>query len=241
MLKKCRQAGVIPNFTLTGRDLTQDLAVEIAGLVGALAVSCYDFDKNMCYDTVKTFTDLGMTQCNIHLFNCAENESFVFEVLEDRLKDPRLQKMGAIVFLGMKPKGRAKGRFHTMPTESFRRIVSFCLDSNISFGFDSCSAPKFDDALIGRTLTDQQKKIMTMTSESCESSLFSAYINVKGEYWNCSFSENEQGITPVNVLEAEDFLRDVWFSEPIKAFRERLLKTAVNGVRRCPVFPEINP
>jgi len=241
MMRRCREVGVIPNFTLTGRDLTPGLAQEIAKLAGALAVSCYDFDKNMCYDTIKTFTDLGMTQVNMHLFSCNENEAFINEVLQDRLHDPRLQKMNAIVFLGMKPKGRAKGRFHTMPPESFRRIVNFCLDNGIAFGFDSCSAPKFDDAIAGRTLTDAQRKLMQMTSESCESSLFSAYINVRGEYWNCSFSENETGITPVNVLTAEDFLRDVWFSAPVNEFRKRLLATSVGGARRCPVFPEINP
>jgi hypothetical protein len=148
--------------------------------------------------------------------------------------------MNAIVFLGVKPKGRAKGVFHTLPPARFKRIVDFCLENKIPFGFDSCSAPKFNKVIENIILSDEQRRLMSMTSESCESSLFSAYVNVRGEYWNCSFSENEPNIKCVNVLEAENFLRDVWFSEQVNEFRKQLLATTKNGVRHCHVFPEID-
>jgi hypothetical protein len=40
----------------------------------------------------------------------------------------------------------------------------------------------------------------------------------------------------VNVLEAEDFVRDVWCSPQVQKFRNNLL----SGGRQCPVYPEIN-
>lgn len=241
MMKYVRSKGIIPNFTLSGIDLTDELAVKISKLVGAVAVSAYQSDKNICYNTVKKFLDLGIKQTNIHLMVSKETMSFVMEVLKDRLTDLRLKNMNAIVFLGVKAKGRAKDHFHPLPTSEYATLVSFCLDHNIAFGFDSCSAPKFEKAVHEmKDLTEDQRANLLMCSESCESSLFSAYISVDAMYWNCSFSENAEGVEPVNVLEAEDFLRDVWNSPQVKKFREKLLSTQCNGCRHCPVYPEIN-
>jgi len=77
-------------------------------------------------------------------------------------------------------------------------------------------------------------------SESCESSLFSSYINVNGEYWHCSFSENEDGQGFVNVLEENEFI-DVWYSDEVKRFRDESINSMIDGCRHCNVFPEINP
>jgi len=108
-------------------------------------------------------------------------------------------------------------------------------------GFDSCSAPKFEAAIknISGELNEGELQRYLSLSESCESSLFSAYINVLGEYWNCSFSENELDWKPVNVLEFDSFI-DVWHSTEVKRFREKLLATEVEGCRHCVTFPEIN-
>ena len=37
----------------------------------------YESDKNVCYNTVKKFTDLGIKQTNIHLCYYKENMDFV--------------------------------------------------------------------------------------------------------------------------------------------------------------------
>ena len=108
----------------------------------------------------------------------------------------------------------------------------------IGIGSDSCAAP-----LMLKSLHDLDDELFEKNKsyiDCCESSLFSSYINCKGEYWHCSFSENEDGVEPVNVLEVDDFLKDVWYSEPVKKFRERVLNTEVNGCRQCVTFPEIN-
>lgn len=242
MMEYCREIGVIPNFTLTGIDLTDELAKQCAGLVGAVAVSAYETDKNVCYDTVSKFIDLGIIQVNIHLMVSEENEDFVHEVLRDRVNDPRLSKLNAVVFLGVKPKGRAVSGYSPLSVEGYRKLVRFCLDNEIGFGFDSCSAPKFEIVIQHDPELSQEQKVRLLQSvESCESDAFSGYINVHGEWWHCSFTGDEEGFAPVRVLDANDFLEDIWNAPEVDSFRKRLLDSAVNGCRHCIVFPSINP
>jgi hypothetical protein len=242
MMEYCRSIGVIPNFTLSGIDLEPDMAKTVAKLVGALAVSAYQSDKNICYDTVKTFTDLGIKQTNIHLMVSEETLDFVYEVLRDRHNDPRLAHMNAIVFLGVKPKGRAVDGYHSLSTEKYAELVRYCLEKNLPIGFDSCSAPKFEMAVRQMAnLDESDKQTLIQCSESCESSMFSAYINVQGEYWHCSFSERENEQQYVDVLDIDDFLKDLWYHPVVEKFRNDAIRTSENGCRRCNVFPSINP
>jgi len=239
MMEYCREIGVIPNFTLSGIDLTDDMANKISSLVGALAVSAYKTDKNVCYNTVKKFTDLGILQTNIHLMVAQENIDFIYEVLHDRLTDPRLKNMGSIVLLGVKPKGRAKDNYHSLPTDEFKKLIEFCFDNDIRIGFDSCSAPKFETTIKSMDIPEDKKSALITCAESCESSLLSAYINVYGEYWHCSFSENENGIKNINCLDYDDFSK-VWNSDVVKEFRDKSIASMKDGCRYCQVFPEIN-
>lgn len=239
MMEYCRSIGVIPNFTLSGIDLTDELAVKISKLVGALAVSAYQTNKNVCYDTVKKFVDLGIKQTNIHLLVSKEGIDFVYEVLNDRLNDPRLANMGSIVFLGVKPKGRAKDGYHSLPSSEYKELIEFCFAHNLSVGFDSCSAPKFESAVKSMDISEERKKELIACSESCESGLLSSYINCKGEYWHCSFTENESNMKCVNVLNYENFL-DVWYSDVVAEFRKNSIASMKDGCRYCNVFPAIN-
>jgi len=239
MMEYSREIGIVPNFTLSGIDLDDDMALKVSKLVGALAVSAYQTDKNVCYNTVKKFTDLGITQTNIHLLVSKESIDFVYEVLNDRLNDPRLQKMSSIVFLGVKPKGRAKDTFHSLPSEEYRKLIEFCFKNKISCGFDSCSAPKFESAVKSMNLDKDHKKALIQCSDSCESSLLSSYINTAGEYWHCSFSENEPNMGCINVLNYDNFM-DVWYSDPVLKFRKNSIASMKDGCRYCHVFPSIN-
>jgi len=115
------------------------------------------------------------------------------------------------------------------------------MKNRIPFGFDSCSAPKYEEAIRSMGFNTKAEKQLLSVSESCESSLFSAYINVKGEYWNCSFSEDDPKWKPVNVLEKKDFLEDVWNAPEVVEFRKALVGTVdQTGCRKCITYPEIN-
>ena len=240
IMEACREKGVVPNFTLTGSDLTKDLATKSAKLAGALAVSVHLGKKDLCYETVRLYNALGQKQVNIHLMLAQETEDFAYDVMDDVKNDKRLKNLNALVFLGVKPKGRAKGSFHTLSQPGYDKLVDHCLQNEMRFGFDSCSAPKFESAVTRAKVSNEFKKAMKMRSESCESDLFSCYINVKGEFWHCSFAEEEPTFGSVNVLEAEDFVRDVWYAKEVMDFRTRSLASMMNGCRRCIAFNEIN-
>ena len=225
MMEYARSQGIIPNFTLSGIDLTDELAERIAKVTGALAVSAYSSNKNICYDTVKKFTDLGVEQTNIHLMVSQETLDFVYQVLSDRETDPRLAKMRAIVLLSLKQKGRG-GEFTPISQEDFTKLVKFALESNHPIGFDSCGANKFLVAIKDR----KDYKQLEMLCEPCESSLFSSYINVDGDYCPCSFAEG--CVTPSNVLNSASFL-DIWSKNlNVLDFRKSLLAKA----RNCPLY-----
>jgi MoaA/NifB/PqqE/SkfB family radical SAM enzyme len=245
MMEYCRSIGIIPNFTLSGIDLTDDMAEKVSKLVGAVAVSAYETNKNICYNTVKKFIDLGITQTNIHLMCSEQNEKFVYEVFNDYLTDPRLKKLNAIVILGVKPKGRAKDSFTPLSTEKFQKLFQYCLNNNIRCGFDSCTAPKFEYAVTNMTgISEEEKTRYISMSESCESfGLFSSYINTFGEYFPCSFAEGECGWEKgLSVLSANNFLEDIWHGKIIKEWRDKSLSSCYkSGCRKCLIFDCVNP
>lgn len=232
ILEYTRNKGIIPNFTLTGIDLTDEMAEKTAKLVGAVAVSVQRENKDVCYNTVQKYNSLGLKQVNIHILMSEQTEDFIYEVLKDIKTDSRLAGLNALVFLGVKPKGRAKGQFNSITQDNFNKIINHCFDNGISFGCDSCSAPKCSTAVdVSSKFNSKEKESIQQNIEPCESDLFSCYINVKGEFWHCSFAENEPNVQTLNMLEAEDFVRDIWYSAPVENFRQRLL---INN-RQCPI------
>jgi MoaA/NifB/PqqE/SkfB family radical SAM enzyme len=222
MMEYARSKGVVPNITINGYKLTDEIVDNLARLCGAVAISNYD--RDICYSAVKKLTDKGMKQINIHQLLAAETKYQILELIEDYRYDVRLRKMNAIVFLSLKKKGR--GISYTRLSDSdFKQIVNFCFDNNVRFGFDSCTACKFTNIIKGNS---NFKTILPMI-EPCESSLFSSYVNVAGDFYPCSFAEIEKGI---NVEKSIDFLKDVWYNSKTIEWREKLLAND----RNCPIY-----
>lgn len=217
-----RDRGVIPNVTINGARMNEFHFDRLSKLCGAVAVSRYTPDS--CYNTIKGLTDKGMTQVNIHQLLAKHTLKLCYQVIEDIQTDPRLERMNAIVFLAAKAKGRG-GWLKPASAEEFKGLVDTCLEKGVRFGFDSCSANKFMKAIKGR-------KDLEMMAEPCESALFSIYINVKGEFFPCSFTEGEKGFEPLSVSECDNFLDDVWNNKKTIEWRKRLL----DNCRSCPVF-----
>jgi len=241
MMEYARENGVIPNFTMTGIDLNIDLAKRIVELVGAVAVSAYSHAKDVGYNTIKMLTDLGLKQTNMHLMVSEQTLPFVYEVINDIQTDERLKNLNAVVFLGLKPKGRSKGHYNPLEESKFVELCDLCMEKNISFGFDSCSAPRFERFVLASDLSDARKQQLLSVSESCESGLFSAYVNVNGDYFPCSFCEGEDNWTDgISVLKCDDFLRDIWYNKQVISWRRELVESSCNGCRKCLVFSEIN-
>jgi MoaA/NifB/PqqE/SkfB family radical SAM enzyme len=217
-----RENGVIPNLTING-DVDDNEIDSIAELCGSCAVSIYD--KDLSYDAIKKLTDRGMKQVNIHYMISSETYDKAFEIMSDIKTDIRLEKLNALVFLSLKNKGRSKGRFHQLSQDKFTELTNYALENNIPMGFDSCSAMKFMKAVKGNK--DEEK--FSQYAESCESTLYSAYIDVRGDFFPCSFTPNtEDWKTGLSVLECDDFIEDIWQNEKTKKFREGVI-----GCRNC--------
>ena len=230
MMDYCRNNGVIPNVTVA--ELDDETADMISKYCGACAVSQYD-NKDICYNTVKKLTDRGMTQINIHKMLCSEKYNQVLELIDDIKYDNRLSKLNALVFLSLKQKGRGIF-FNKLTLEQFTNIIQKSFESKINFGFDSCTASKF---LKVAKLLGMYDKVHVFT-EPCESSLFSSYINVEGKFFPCSFSENEDNWKEgLDVLNCNDFIKDIWMNEKTIEFRNKLLKNLdCNKCRCCPLY-----
>jgi hypothetical protein len=222
MMEYCREVSVIPNFTMTGVDATDEFLEKAVSLVGAIAVSVLQTNKFICYNIIEKLTNLGLEQTNMHLMYHAGNESFVYEVLHDIQNDPRLEKLNAVVLLALKQKGRGEN-LQPMPYDKFAKIVQYCFDHKIKLGFDSCSAPKFIK-WVNESNQPNKEQLLQM-AEPCESfGLFSAYINVKNAYFPCSFAESAPGWEEgIDVLGCNDFVKDIWMSDKVNEWRQKSL------------------
>ena len=225
MMCYCREFDVIPNFTFNGNGLTEELADQISKVCGAVAVS--NRNKQNTYNSIKMLTDRGMNQINIHAIVHDKSYKNILETIDDISSDPRLTKMNALVLLRYKPKGNGVGNFKRISLDQYKHIIEYSNSKNVNIGFDSCSAPIYLEVVDEVTLSKTKDFV-----EPCESSLFSSYINCKGNFYACSFCEGEgmwkEGIS---VLDYSDF-ELVWNHRKTKKFREILL----DNCRKCPMF-----
>ena len=233
----CREHGIIPNVTVNGEGITDAVADKLVSKCGAVACSIYD--KNKSYDTVKKLTDRGLKQVNIHQVIHDANFEFVKEVIGDIKSDARLIKLNAIVFLSLKPKGRGKNAllFKPLSQEKFNELIGYAESQKVSYGMDSCTAGSYVKTIENHP---DRKKIMQLV-EGCESTKFSMYVNVEGKFFPCSFMEGEivenggDWTEGLDMVDCVDFLRDVWYNEKTRQFREKCIKCTTNN-GGCPHY-----
>lgn len=229
--------GVTPNVTVADIDL--DVCQKLVDTCGAVAVSAYASNKSCCYDTVRMLLDecrlRGKSMAvNIHVLVSAETYDFLFELLDDVKNDPRLAGLNAVVFLSLKQKGRGED-FTVVSDSQYKTLVDELFSRDIRFGFDSCSANSFMLAIKDRP---DYLKLYQMV-EPCEAFCFSAYVNVFGELFPCSFIEGESGWeSGIDLTQNFDFVKDVWNGDArVLSWREDALsKISCDGCNSCPVF-----
>lgn len=226
----CNMFGVIPNVTVNGEGITDEIADKLVSKCGAVAVSLYDKDKT--YNTVKLITDKGLKQTNIHFMLSEETYDKAFQLMNDYKSDERLKNLNAIVFLSLKKQGRAKSNFNSLNDDKFKSLIDYALDNNVPIGFDSCSAQKFTKSIKDRN----NYKQLEMLAESCESTLYSMYVNTYGEFFPCSFIENTDGWKEgIDMTNIEDFFKEVWYNNKTIDFRKSVIDCR-NCNKSCPKF-----
>jgi len=231
MADYCREIGVIPNITVA--EISDEVADKLVNVMGAVAVSRYE-DKDVCYDSIKKLADRGLKQTNMHFMIAEETYDKCLETLKDIEEDERLKGMRAIVLLSLKQKGRGEG-FTPLAEDKYNYIVNYCLEHNIDFGMDSCGAKKFLDSVKDHPLYEKFKVI----AEPCESTNFSQYIDVEGDFYPCSFCENIEGWGKgIDVEACGDFMEDVWYDKRVVDFRVALNSNCHNchKARECPIY-----
>ena len=239
--------GVVPNVTVA--DIDQQVAENIVRRCGACAVSCYERNKNCCYDSIQLLTDEAKSQnkpcfkVNMHLLVSHETEKFVFEVLKDRLEDERLKDMGAIVLLSMKQKGRGKA-FRKMDDKVFNEVICFLQDHHIPYGSDSCGANRLMVALKeyynGTKDGDKLYQMALSSIEPCESTLYSFYVNSDGKAFPCSFMEGEDGWEEgIDLMDDKykNFTTQVWNHPRVLEWRQNAIRCIeCKGCNQCPHY-----
>lgn len=240
MMEYCKEIGVIPNITVA--NISDEVADNLKKYCGAVAVSRYE-NKDICYDSVeKLATTRKMKQINIHSMLSLQTFESCMETAKDMLTDKRLKDMNAIVFLGLKKQGRAKNNFDIVPFDKFEELIMFCLNNKINFGFDSCSACRFEKVVRdSKNIGEENKQKLIQYSESCESGAYSFYTSIDSEYFPCSFTEGEKGWEKgVDMLNISNFIEEIWYHPRNLDWRKRLMESKENGCRKCLSFPEIN-
>jgi hypothetical protein len=223
-----RSKGVVPNVTVNGAGITDEIAKRLSDTMGAVAVSLYDED--ITYNAIQEITAAGLRQVNIHFMIAEETFSKAMKLLDDIKTDHRLKNLRAVVFLSLKQKGRAKSGYTRLSEEKFKQIVDKAFALEINIGFDSCGAFKFLDCVKDRPDYETLKRC----SESCEAACFSSYFNVRGEYFPCSFIEGTPGWEKGLEIK-DDFFKDVWCHEKTAHFRCKVMNCR-HDKKACPVY-----
>ena len=231
MAEYCREIGIVPNITVA--DVPDEIADKLAAVMGAVAVSRYEY-KDACYDTVQKLVARGMKQVNIHYMIAQETYDGCIETINDMTTDKRLKGMNALVMLSLKKKGRGTS-FTSLTQDQYSSLVNLCLEKGIKFGFDSCGCKKFFDAV----KNDPNYKSFKEVGEPCESTCFSWYLDVNGMCYPCSFCEKAKGWeNGIDVTKVNDFLSEIWNNCRIKEFRKAITSNIHNehGARECIIY-----
>lgn len=221
MMRYCRRIGVVPNITVNPYRMSKDMADNLAKICGSIAVSNYNLDA--CLKLVSRLHYKGAKQVNIHQLLAEETLRDCEELVNN--PDKRIEFVNAVVFLSVKQKGRGVG-YTPVSQDSFDSLIRKLVHNNARIGFDSCGAHKF---LYSIRDYPNYEAIAAMV-EPCESGLFSSYVNVDGFYFPCSFSEGHE--TGIDLSKIDSFVNDVWYSNEVSSWRERLLDCD----RKCPLF-----
>jgi hypothetical protein len=229
MMEYARAFDVIPNYTIKAADVSEEVAEQTVRLCGACAISLGE-NREQNIRAIKLLQ--GIEQLNIHQVAMNTTYDKIIEFLE-LLHNRNDLSINALVLLKYKPKGTNAGKFKPLSKEQYKNIFNLASEYGIGIGFDSCSAPVYLDMI-----KDSEKASeLSMYAEPCESTLFSVYVNSHCETFPCSFAENESRddedwTTGINLLEIKDFQKEVWNSERVEYFRNKLLEHK----RHCPMF-----
>jgi len=222
MLEYCRKHNVVPNYTTSGIDLTDD-EIEASAMCGAVAVS--DYEQDFTYDALQRFMDAGI-KTNIHQIFDAKTfhkcTSLIkgIDYWQGRVD---INQLNAVIFLLFKPQGGGKQMKFLQPTQiQLEMMANRILEPECKFkvGMDSCLANH-----VVKYVTPTP--LQAMSIDTCEAARMSGYITPDMKFKPCSFAESS---TEVHL--GWDEISAIWnTSDPFNFFRD-VLKEKSNS---CPI------
>ena len=233
----CKKYNIVPNYTTSGLNLTNDEVEITKSHCGAVAVSAYDMSENGYTTTaINKFIKAGI-KTNIHYV--LGNNSIDMAI--DYLKNNKFSHdINAIIFLLHKPVGLGQENNVLLVTDpkvkEFYELVNEN-KYNYKIGFDSCSVPG---------LLTYASNVNKMSIEGCEGALFSAYIDSEMNMMCCSFDNQFKKWS----LSLNDYtIQEVWDSNIFEQFRNihktgckescKNCKDLTTICRPCPIVPQI--
>lgn len=229
MIDITRKHNVVPNFTTNGRYLTNEVAQQIKGKVGGVAVSIVNFDFFEVANTDILVSNGVKT--NIHFVMNKNNLKQAIQILEGKY-NAKLDGINAIIFLTFKPCGRGKSDLVMYYNKEMQHFLKLIDDNKCAanIGFDACFVPP----LMFYTMTRQR------FIDTCEVGFFSVYIDENLRVMPCSFSDGR------DAYSLRDYtFYDIWLNKFAK-FRNGIKnecqqtcssKSVCRGT--CHYYPEI--
>lgn len=224
IVKYCRAADVVPNYTTAGMNLTNDAVRATAEYCGAVAVSWHSHDaqlhaNNYTIDAIHRFAAAGCT-VNVHLVVTSQNISAVTQIVETGLwpTDNGAVELPvhAVVLLQFKPVGVGAAHRELMlhppvNDKAVHALVSAITTAQhrFSVGMDACSMP---------LMVTSNARVDHRLLDTCEGARFSAYIFPDMRMTPCSFDQTGQWAVDLNTMS----LHEAWTSSQFNDFRRRL-------------------
>ena len=230
ILKLCREAGIVPNFTTSGLGLTPELAQLCREYCGAVAVSWYRSPYTLQAIDCLLQADV---KTNIHYVVSRRTiEEAITRLRERSFPDG----INAIVFLLHKPVGLgSRQQVLQADDPEVKEFLSLACagEHGYKIGFDSCSVP----GLINRSSSVDMDSV-----DTCEGARWSAYITADMKMLPCSF-DNQRQRWAVDLR--SHTIQEAWDSPAFEEFREHFRRSCPKCEHRdacmggCPICPEI--
>ena len=229
ILEVCRENGIVPNYTTSGFNLTDEEIELTKKFTGAVATSWYR--NKYTIEAINRFISAGC-KTNIHY---VLSKHSIDEAIE-RLENKTFPKgINAVIFLLHKPVGLgSRGLMLDFDNEKLREFVKL-VDENThphKIGFDSCTVP---------ALLNLAKNISNESMDTCEAARWSCYIDSDMNMVPCSFDQKKRW----SVSLREKTIKEIWNSEEFDDFRNVFHNSCPDCPSKqdcqggCPVTPEI--
>lgn len=236
ILRLTRETGIVPNYTTSGYQLTDEEIQLTKKYCGAVAVSYYSKldehgseSNSGTITAIRKFIDAGCTT-NIHYVLSRKN---IKEALY-RVRNNLFPKgINAVIFLLYKPVGLAsKNHALDFKNQDYIQLLSeisrAC--SDWKYGFDTCQSP---------AIYQHAKWVAPEVVEFCEAARFSMYIDSRCIAYPCSFGRERPEFS---VDLRTQTIQEAWDSKQFAAFRNKQgsLHT-IGGCRSCALGLVQNP